>query len=314
MNTSTLSTAGLNGSSETALGWFLIIVSCAVVLIIIVLVLGAALRRRVPDADGTTNDAKDIRWITIGGIIVPVVILTVAFLFTITTINAVGAPAGATGYAATIDVTGHQWWWEVTYHDSIPSHDFTTANEIHIPVGQPVRFSLAAGDVIHSFWVPALAGKVDLIPGQHNTLWLEAKTPGVWMGPCGEYCGTQHANMRVTVVAESPDAYRQWLDDQRSPASAPDSLAAGGFAVFKRAGCSTCHTIRGTDAGGGVGPDLTHIGSRRMLAAGTLANTPGGLSGWITGAQGLKPGCAMPNMAVEPRDLAPLVAYLHSLQ
>lgn len=314
MNTSTLATAGANGSAETALGWFLLIVSSAVVLVIIILVLGAALRRRAPDEDGISG-AKDIRWITIGGIIAPVVILTVAFLFTVSTINAVGAPPGGAPYAATIDVTGHQWWWEVTYHDSLPEHQFTTANEIHIPVGQPVQFRLSAGDVIHSFWVPALSGKVDLIPGQHNTLWIEAKRPGVYRGPCGEYCGTQHSNMRVTVVAESPDAYAQWLARQREPALAPPGgEAAAGFAVFSRTGCAACHAIRGTAAGGGVGPDLTHIGSRRMLAAGAIPNTPGGLGGWITGAQGIKPGCDMPNMAIAPNDLAPLVAYLHSLQ
>ena len=313
MNTSTLSTAGVNGSSETALGWFLLIVASIVVVVTIALVLAAALRRHL-HTDGM-GSAGEMRWITIGGIIIPVVILTVAFLLTITTINAVGAPPGNAPYAATIDVTGHQWWWEVTYRDSIPEHQFTTANEIHIPVGEPVKFTLAANDVIHSFWVPALAGKVDLIPGQHNTLWLEAKRPGVFMGPCGEYCGTQHANMRVTVVAESPDAYALWLARQRQPAPAPsDSLAVAGFTVFARAGCATCHTVRGTMAGGGVGPDLTHIASRKMLAAGAIANTPGGLGGWITGAQGVKPGCDMPNMAIAPRDLAPLVAYLESLR
>lgn len=315
MNTSTLSTAGVNGSSETALGWFLLIVSMAVIAVIIMLVLGAALRRRPPEPDGV-GGPRDIRWVTIGGIVVPTIILTVAFLFTVSTINAVGEPVSPS--VATIDVTGHQWWWEVTYRDSVTDHQFTTANEMHIPVGQPVRLSLAAGDVIHSFWVPALSGKVDLIPGQHNTLWLEAKRPGVFMGPCGEYCGTQHANMRVTVVAESPDAYTQWLAKQREPAPAPptgdNGPAASGFAVFARAGCAACHTIRGTAAGGGVGPDLTHIGSRRMLAAGAIENTPGGLAGWITGAQGIKPGCDMPNMAIAPSDLAPLVAYLHSLQ
>ncbi|HZS59274.1 MAG TPA: cytochrome c oxidase subunit II [Gemmatimonadaceae bacterium] len=313
MNTSTLSNAGVNGSSEAALGWFLLIVSLVVVAVIIVLVLAAALRRRPIEHDGVETPGE-MRWITIGGIVVPVIILTVSFLLTIGTINAVGAPPGGASYAALIDVTGHQWWWEVTYHDSLPQDQFTTANEIHIPVGEPVRFSLATGDVIHSFWVPALAGKVDLIPGEHNTLWLEAKKPGVYMGPCGEYCGTQHANMRVTVVAESPDAYHSWLQQQRRPAPAPAEAMSTGFATFAKAGCGTCHTIRGTSAGGGVGPDLTHIASRRMLAAGAIENTEGGLAGWITGAQGIKPGSDMPNMAVAPRDLAPLIAYLRSLQ
>jgi cytochrome c oxidase subunit 2 len=314
--TSTLSTRGVTGARESALGWFLLIVASAVVVVIAILVLVAALRRRRADAaPATTSSKAELRWITIGGIAVPLVILTVAFLFTVTTINAVGAPAGP--YAATIQVTGHQWWWEVRYHGADPSQDVTTANEIHVPAGEPVRVELESGDVIHSFWVPELAGKMDVIPGQHNALWIEAKTPGVFTGNCGEYCGPQHAHMRLTVVADAPDTYRAWLAGQQQPAPTPtatDSVAFNGFATFNRAGCSACHGIRGTGAAAAVGPDLTHFGSRTTLAAGLLPNTAANLEAWIAGAQQLKPGSDMPDMRVAPADLPVLVAYLESLR
>jgi cytochrome c oxidase subunit II len=315
IQTSTLSTRGVSGARERALGWFLLIVASAVVVVMTILVLAAALRRRRADVPATTSSVTELRWITIGGIAVPSVILTIAFLFTVTTINAVGAPAGS--YAATIQVTGHQWWWEVRYRSADPSHDVTTANELHVPAGEPVRVELESGDVIHSFWVPELAGKMDVIPGQHNALWIEAKEPGVFTGNCGEYCGPQHAHMRLTVIADPPDTYRAWLAAQQQPAPSPvatDSVASNGFATFNRAGCSACHGIRGTGAAAAVGPDLTHFGSRTTLAAGVLPNTPANLEAWIAGAQQLKPGSDMPDMHVAPADLPVLVAYLESLR
>jgi cytochrome c oxidase subunit II len=317
VNTSTLMTSGVTGARETALGWFLLIVASVVVVAITVLVLMAALRKRevnpVGDSVARAEQPGELRWITVGGLMIPAVVLGVAFLFTVFTIDAVGSPA--TPVVAHVTVTGHQWWWEARYDDSVTSNTFSTANEIHVPVGEPVQFDLTTADVIHSFWVPALAGKVDLIPGQHNTLWLEAKEPGTYTGPCGEYCGTQHANMRVTVVAESPPRFHAWLTTQRAAAAAPmDSLHAAGRDAFAHAGCAMCHTIRGTATGGGVGPDLTHLASRRELAAGSLVNSPGTLMTWIAGAQAIKPGCDMPNMALNAPDLVALVAYLETLK
>jgi cytochrome c oxidase subunit 2 len=316
VQTSTLSTQGVTGARESALGWFLLIVASAVVAVVTILVVMAALRHRRGDLEPVTSSSTtELRWITVGGIGVPIVILTVAFLFTVTTINAVGAPARS--YAATIQVTGHQWWWEVRYEGADPSEDVTTANEIHIPAGEPVRVKLESGDVIHSFWVPQLAGKMDVIPGQHNELWIQAKEPGVYVGNCGEYCGAQHAHMRIVVVADAPDTYRAWLAGQARPAPAPvptDSVTFNGFAAFNRAGCSACHGIRGTAAGAAVGPDLTHLGSRQTLAAGVLPNTSANLMAWIAGAQQLKPGTDMPDMHVAPSDLPVLVAYLESLR
>jgi len=319
---SLLAQNGVSSMRETQLGWFLVGTSCAVVLIITVLVLVAAFRRRVPPSVSANpsdvlsvdrpREATENRWLTTFAIIIPALILTVSFLFTITTINAVGEPARMP--AAGVVVTGHQWWWEVAYEDSA-GQGFTTANEIHLPVGQPVRVKLQTGDVVHSFWVPQLAGKMDIIPGQNNETWLEARTAGTYSGPCGEYCGSQHANMRVTVVAESPESYAAWVAAQRQAAAAPaDSQVALGETTFMHAGCAACHTIRGTPAGGAVGPDLTHLASRRTIGAGALPNTAANLQGWIADAQGIKPGNDMPRMAVSPRDMTALVAYLETLK
>jgi cytochrome c oxidase subunit 2 len=177
-----------------------------------------------------------------------------------------------------------------------------------------VRFDVQTADVIHTLWVPELAGKIQLIPGRHNSLWLEARLPGVFSGPCSQYCGTQHAHMRITVVAEPASAYEQWLESQRQEAAVPsDSARAMGQRVFLSRGCASCHAIRGTDAGAAMGPDLTHLASRRMLGAGAITNTPDNLMAWIQDAQSIKPGVDMPRMSLQPAELQSLVAYLESL-
>ncbi len=310
----TLGRDGVTGSSETSLGWFLVITSCAVTVIITVLVCVAALRKhRGAGARDVVAGSPGFEWILWGGMLVPAVVLVIAFLLTIGTLNAVAAPERAP--AATIQVVGHQWWWEVRYEGSSPDQSVVTANEIHVPVGEPVRLELSTGDVIHSFWVPELAGKTDLIPGQTNTMWIEARHAGVFGGTCGEFCGAQHAHMQMRVIADPPGKYRAWLAAQRTPAAAAvDPSASDGLRVFMTSGCANCHTIRGTGAGGGVGPDLTHIASRTTIAAGTLPNTEANLMGWIVGAQGIKPGSDMPNMPVPSRDLQTLAAYLETLK
>jgi cytochrome c oxidase subunit II len=315
--TSTLTDAGVTGSRESALGDFVLIVASAVVVIVTISVLAAAFRRRL--AHGVeagiepARPAADRRSILVFGVILPAIILAVAFVLTLRTLNAVAMPNRA--YAADVSVTGHQWWWEVVYHDSMPSHTFTAANEIHLPVGEPVHFDVQTADVIHTLWVPALAGKIQLIPGRKNSLWLEARVPGVFSGPCSQYCGTQHAHMRITVVAEPVADYEKWLASQREAAAAPsDSSRASGQRVFMSRGCASCHAIRGTDAGAAMGPDLTHLASRRTLGAGTIPNTPANLMAWIQDAQGIKPGVDMPRMPLPPSELQALVTYLESLQ
>ncbi len=214
-----------------------------------------------------------------------------------------------------IRVTGHQWWWEVQYRDSLPQNWVTTANEIHVPVGRRVVVELVSTDVIHSFWPPSLSGKRDLIPGRENSLWLQADSAGEFRGQCAEYCGHQHAKMAFLVVAESPDGFAQWLARQRDTAAAPtDSLAKRGLDVFLGTSCPMCHAIAGTRAGSRVGPDLTHLAGRRTIAAGTLSNNRGSLAAWIVNPQAFKPGAKMPPSMLSPSDLQALLVYLETLR
>jgi cytochrome c oxidase subunit 2 len=299
------------------LGWWLLIVAALVTAVVGALVLLASVRRRagrageVPAAAGV---ASGLPWIYVGGVAVPALILVVSLVFTLGTVRAVAAPPRHP--AATVRIVGHRWWWELTYlggDGTAPA--FVTANELHVPVGQPVRLELTSADVIHSYWVPQLAGKMDLNPGATNVTWIEADTEGVYRGQCTEYCGEQHANMATLVVAESPAKFTAWLAAQRAAALAPAApAAAAGRLVFERSACASCHTIRGTAARGRVGPDLTHLAGRLTLAAGTLANARGALAGWIANAQALKPGNVMPTMALPPRELHELVAYLQTLK
>ena len=254
-----------------------------------------------------------IRLIVWGGIVVPAIILICALLFTLFVQSAVATPPATP--VATIRIVGHRWWWQVIYTAQSPDQQVVTANEIHVPVGQPVRLELVSADVVHSFWVPKLAGKTDVIPGQQNTMWMQADKPGIYWGECAEYCGLQHTHMDLLVVAQSPADFRHWLDQQRQPPPPPtDPVTATGERVFTRQACAACHTVGGTPAMGTIGPDLTHIASRRTIAAGTLPNTPGNLAGWIANAQGIKPGNDMPTMSLPPGDLQALVAWLETLQ
>jgi len=215
----------------------------------------------------------------------------------------------------TIQVMGIQWWWQVMYQTSDSSIAVTTANEIHIPVGRPVQLRLLSNDVIHSFWVPNLHGKTDLIPSRVNTQWIQADKPGVYRGQCAEFCGLQHAHMIIYVVAESPDKFKAWYDRQLQPAAAPsDPVMQRGQQVFMNNACVYCHQIRGTDAAGQNGPDLTHFGSRLGIAANTVPNTPGNLGGWIADPQSTKPGNHMATIALNSADMQPLINYLESLK
>jgi cytochrome c oxidase subunit II len=212
-------------------------------------------------------------------------------------------------------VTGHQFWWEVEYDDPDVSRRLRTANEIHIPVGRPVQLDLASRDVIHSFWVPAITGKKDLIPGYRNTEVLLADKPDLYIGQCAEFCGLQHAKMNLQVYAEPPEKFKQWWDSQLQSAPEPaNDLERRGRDVFTQSSCVLCHSIQGTPAGATIGPDLTHLASRKTIAAGSLPNTPGNLASWIRSPQTIKPGAQMPATALPPDDLAALTQYLTSLR
>jgi cytochrome c oxidase subunit II len=303
-------------SSEARLGWWLVIVSGIVVAVVALLVVAAAIHRpakREPLALERTGAHGGLLWIYVGGLLLPALILIASFGITLGTLHATVRPPRDP--VATVRIIGHRWWWEVRYVDQDPTKTIVTANEIHVPVGQPVRLELTSADVIHSFWVPQLAGKTDVIPGVTNAAWLQADSAGVYRGACTEYCGLQHANMSPIVVAESPATFKAWEEAQRASASPPtDPDAAAGEVVFQKSACATCHAIRGSEALGNVGPDLTHLASRLTLAAGTLENTRGNLAGWIGNAQGIKPGNDMPVMTLAPNDLQALLAYLETLK
>jgi len=217
--------------------------------------------------------------------------------------------------ALQVQITANQWWWEARYDDAQPSKIFTTANELHIPTGKPVVFTLKSNDVIHSFWVPNLHGKKDLIPGRTSTLVLQADKAGIYRGQCAEFCGFQHTFMAFLVVAEPPAEYEAWAARQREPAAtAADAQLARGRDVFLGSSCVMCHTVQGTSAAARRGPDLTHVGARQTIAAGRLANTSEELAAWIRDPQQFKPGVNMPASTLPDEDLTALVAYLRSLR
>ena len=245
--------------------------------------------------------------------------LTVLILFGLTVVSVsvgriVSASIAPTG-SLMIEVTGTQWWWKVRYASDDPSRTLQTANEIHIPVGQPVAIRGNSDDVIHSFWVPSLQGKRDLIPGRPTLEWLQADRPGEYRGQCAEFCGLQHAHMAFWVIAEPPDQFSAWMDHQLRPAVEPSNDEnKRGQEIFLKSACVLCHTIRGTDAGAQAGPDLTHFGSRKTIAAGTLSNTKGNLAGWIADPQNIKPGTHMATVPIQPAEMQPLIDYLESLK
>jgi cytochrome c oxidase subunit II len=304
---SALAPAGPQAARIDHLWWLFFWVCSAVFLLVMAALAVGLVREEQPTRQGTTR-------VVAGAAAVTAIILFV-FLFASTgTGRAIGSLSRPD--ALTVEVTGHQWWWEVQYLDPVPGQRVTTANEIHVPVGRPVRIRTASHDVIHSFWVPSLHGKRDLIPGHDSEdFWFQADRPGIYRGQCAEYCGHQHAHMAFLVIADPPERFAAWLDAQRQPAATPANLQAQrGQDLFVHLQCALCHTVQGTDAGGRVGPDLTHVASRQTLAAGTLPNTRGNLAGWIADPQTIKPGNPMPPTSLRGEDLESILAYLESLK
>lgn len=313
-----LHTAGPAADPVTRLGWGLGAVSIAVVVIVAALLIAAIFRRRRgPEAaDGPVDkrlmplrQREGLTWIFVGTGI-SVVVLFGCAVWTLVTLAAIAAPVGTP--RVVVEVRGYQYWWRVRYLDASGQVLLTTANEIHIPVGEPVRFQLSSGDVIHSFWVPSLGGKMDAVPGQTNVTWLQASEVGRYRGQCGEYCGAQHAHMALFVNADSPADFARWLEQQRGDAHVP-SAALAGADVFKEK-CAGCHTVRGTDAKGALGPDLTHLMTRETIAAGALPNGADPLRRWIAHTQDVKPGSEMPAVSLDTPELDAIVAYLTTLE
>ncbi len=296
-----------------------IAISLAVVAITGILVLAGSLLRgsnRVALASiPLERPSSGLSFIYVG-IAITTLVLFAAVIWNYVVLAAVALPPR--NPAATLKVTGHQWWWEVAYSAHANAQPFTTANEIHIPLGKPVRIELATADVIHSFWVPALTGKTDTIPGQRNVTWMQADRLGIYRGQCTEYCGQQHAKMGLIVVAEPANAFQSWWQHQlQGPQTQTSEIAAQdaerGEAVFTQH-CAVCHTVRGTLAQGKVGPDLSHLMQRKTIAAATLPNSIGALSGWISDPQHIKPGNFMSTLDLSASDLNNLRWFLQTLQ
>ena len=257
---------------------------------------------------------KPMQLILVGGIVVPVVVLSILVPFNINVAS--GVTAEAEPGTLTIRVHARQWWWEIEYDDGTPGGSFTTANELYLPVGEPVELLLTSADVIHSLWLPRLAGKLDLIPGRTNRLLVEADTAGVLRGQCAEFCGVGHTRMALYAVAVPPGRYREWAERQRTPAAEPsDELARDGARLFATNGCALCHAVRGHDAWGRLGPDLTHVGGRMTIGAGLLDTTPQNLALWIARNDAVKPGNLMPDYAdLDPPTRDAIAAYLDGLE
>jgi cytochrome c oxidase subunit 2 len=299
--------AGASGPAAAdirSLTWVLVVLGTAVFVVFVVLFSRALLRRR--DGDDDEAGSRLIFW---GGLVVPSVVVAIVLGFTLASMRNLAVEADSGGVV--IEVTGHQWWWEVHY----PDYDILTANEIHMPVDRRVTLRLTSADVVHSFWVPALAGKLDLLPERVNEMILEASEPDIYRGVCAEFCGLQHAKMAFHVVAVTEPEFQDWVERSSAEAARPKTEAAvRGMDVFFEAGCQQCHTIEGTPADGDVGPDLTRVASRQSLAAGTLDNTTANLELWVTSPQTLKEGVEMPDIELDADDIEALVAYLETLE
>jgi len=314
--------AGPQSGRIASLWWFFFAVTCAVFVIVMALALWTLIHRSRGIAQEplearhlpSQQTERKLGRVVTGGTIATVVILFVLLIASIGTGKSI-SELGNKNNGLTVEVTGNQWWWQIRYISSDASQIVTTANEIHIPVGRPVLIRGLSNDVIHSFWIPSLHGKRDLIPSRVTTEWIQADRPGLYRGQCAEFCGLQHAHMILYVVAEAPDKFRNWYRGQLQPASEPsDAVRAHGRQIFANYACVFCHTIRGTSASGQNAPDLTHFGSRLGIAANTLPNTLGNLGGWIVDPQGVKPGNHMATIAVKSDDLQPLLEYLESLK
>jgi cytochrome c oxidase subunit 2 len=335
LDQNSLSSAGPHAAAIERLFWIYMLVLTAVTVVVLASVAIAIWRRRArsgaPEAPAVDTEelgeqppARELRSLdprsekqrrraVIASTVLTVIALFVLLVESIGTTNALESLDA--GPQVEVLVTGNQWWWQVRYLDPDPAKVFTTANELHVPVGKNVRLQLMASDVIHSFWAPNLQGKRDLIPGHTNTLVLRADKPGRYRSQCAEFCGAEHALMAMWIVVEPQTNFEAWLAHQRTSAREPQTeFEREGQSVFLRNQCATCHSIAGTTAQSNVGPDLTHLGSRIGLAAASYPNRRGYLAGWMLGAQALKPLAHMPNLELAPHDLQALLAYLESLQ
>ena len=286
---------------------FLVVTGISYALVLVFLTVAVAGRRN----QGGEARLRSLLIGWVGFILIGLVLLTVASFFS----DRREARAGAEQEPLKVTVSANQWWWSIEYQNDDPSRIVHTANELHLPVGRPVQLNLVSGDVIHSLWIPALAGKQDLIPGRENDLRIVPTRIGHYRGQCAEFCGLQHAHMALDVTVESPQAFAAWYAAQQQPAPEPtDPRAKAGHDWFMSHACANCHSIAGTPAGGVTAPDLTHVASRQTIAAGTLPMSRGNLRGWIANPQGVKPGAHMPAVGMTADELDAVASYLETLK
>ena len=301
-------------AAERDIGWFTILVTTLIFVVVASIIVYTIARFRRRPGDDLHQEPPQVygsNQIELAWTVIPILIV---FVLSGVTARVVWSVENASPPPSTlhVKVVGHQWWWEVQY----PDYGITTANEIHVPFSpdgkEATYFELSSADVAHSFWVPQLSGKVDLIPNRLNYMWIDPREGGAYVGNCAEYCGTQHANMLLRVIAEDRTSFRAWAQGQQKSLAASD--ASSGRAVFESLSCISCHVIKGTRAIGKFGPDLTHLASRSTLAAGVMTNTPEHLKAWINDPQQAKPGCLMPSLKLNGDQLDQLVSYLETLQ
>ena len=306
---SALNPQGPGASEIAALSWLLFAGAAVIFVAVVALAVYAVVAGR-----GRPAWMARTRFIVAAGIVFPLIVLTGLLIRAF--MPAAEADGGPGSAVLRIEVVGEQWWWRVHYLNSDGSRFFATANEIRIPVGQRVEFALRSADVIHSFWVPALAPKLDMIPGRVNRLVLSADRPGEFRGQCAEYCGGPHARMALFVIAMPPSEFEAWRAQQRRPAvRAATPATQRGESAFRDRGCGVCHEVRGSPGSGARGPDLTHVASRVSLGAGTLRMSPGAFAAWVGSSQHIKPDNLMPAFDMLPADeIGAIAAYLESLK
>jgi cytochrome c oxidase subunit II len=289
--------------------FILVLLICAVIFVIVTgSLIYAMIRYRRRPGEGEPRQEYGKSKLEVIWTVLPLLIVVFLFGFTIRTMRSFYPPQDE---QPDLLVIGHQWWWEVRY----PKSGVVTANEVHIPVGNKLLVRLESTDVIHDFWVPQLARKMDMVPGHSNYIWLEANTAGTYLGACSEYCGTQHAWMRIRVIAQTQAEFDAWQQIQLQIPSTPiTGEAAQGAELFQRMTCANCHAISGTPADARVGPDLTHLASRQTLGAGVLENTSSNLAKWLANPQAVKPGILMPNMKLTDEEINLLLAYMENLK
>ncbi|EQB00946.1 cytochrome c oxidase subunit II [Sphingobium sp. HDIP04] len=293
--------AGPYAGSITTLSWILLAMAAGVLAVVL-----AALYVALFGSGRLKQKLGGTKAVWIGGIAFPVIVLTLLLVYGLSLTRNLTAPVPTE--AMRVRITGEMWWWRVAYLDGQGQPYMLDANELHIPAGRPVVLELESSDVIHSFWVPRLSGKLDMVPGRRNILPIQADTPGVFGGQCAEYCGGPHALMGFVVIAHEPAAFDALMAQRRSVRA---QVGGPGAALFRSTGCAACHRIGGTDANGIAGPDLTHVGSRRSLGAGILPNNRGTMMGWIGDSQSIKPGNRMPPYkALSAGELQALADYL----